>query len=944
MSSRESEPTDPARWAEIDALFHEVADLPASEQRDFLARACEGREDLRDAVMRLLEADRNPGCVLDRRLELVAEPLLRDEASGEAEAVTPRLAPGTPIGPYRILGILGTGGMGDVYRAERADGAYEREIAVKLVRSVRLRSVAAFRRERQILARLDHPGIATLLDGGVTDEGVPFLAMELVEGRPITDYARDEQLDIKERLQLVLEVIEAVDYAHRNLVVHRDLKPSNILVSASGQAKLLDFGIARLLEEGEEEGTLLTGFPLTPGYAAPEQIRGEPITTAADVYGIGVILYELLAGRHPFGRVSSSWNDLERVLEQTPAPVSKSPELDRPERRALRGDIDTIVQKALHKEPHRRYDSVRSLGEDIECFLSGRPVAARPDTFGYRFSKLVQRNRAVSVVISALLVAVVLGGVGTFSQARNARLQAERREAVSDFVLGLFATADSDLNPGKPVSAIDLLEAGFARIDSLAAGPEIRVDLLTTLGSLFDKLGHSERAHALLDQAVSEARASLAADDPALAGALDALGVALLRIDDLEQAERILTEALEVRRSNGATAIEVATTQGNLAATLRNRGRFDESAAMYESAIARLEAVANGDSSMFASELMGLGQVRQFQDRLRDAENLFRTVQRLTRESQAAQRSRAYATHNLGVVLAVQGRYPEAEAAHREASELWRRLFPGGHPEISRSYEAIGRVAEREGRWSEADSLYGAAIDSWSALYGTDDAHIATIRANQANLRYFAGEFAEAAAAYREGIRIWRANDNRPLLASGLRNLGIIERERGDLASADSLLAEALHLREQMHGDVHSSVAEVHSAIAGLRNEQGRHGEAEARARIALAQYDAASEIAPQQVLVARLELGVAIAAQARLVEARSVLGELHEIFVETRSDTDTGRARAALWLGIVLGELGDVDRARELIASALPALESGLRPDARDRLRAREALVRLER
>lgn len=944
MSAGEHSHGHSARWARIEALFHEAVELSDSEQRAFLGRACEGDDDLRVAVSRLLGADRTTGSVLDRHLDEVASPLLRDDLREELDAQTPPLAPGTLIGPYRIVGVLGTGGMGAVYRAERADGAYERQVAVKLVQSGRLRSVAPFRRERQILARLNDPGIATLLDGGTTDEGVPFLVMELVEGRAITDYARAKNLGVRDRLKLVLEVTRAVDYAHRNLVVHRDLKPSNILVRESGAVKLLDFGIARLLEEDPDERATRTGLFLTPGYAAPEQIRGEAVTTATDVYGIGMVLYELLARRHPFGRVTSSWNDLERVLDETPPPVSRSEKLDRRTRRALEGDLDTIVQKALHKDPQRRYDSARALGEDIAHHMGGRPVTARPDALGYKLSKFVRRNRAVSIVTVALLAAIVLGVAGTLWQARNARVQAQRREAVGDFLFSLFDGADPDLNPGEPVTAADLLEAGRSRIDSLDAGPEVRVDLLTTLGVLFDKLGHYDRSRELLEQAVRETRTALPADDPATGRALDALGVALWRNGDLEEAERVLTEALEARRSSGAPAIDVATTQGNLAATLRSRGRYDEAAAMYASTIDRLHALSDGDTLTFASELMGLGQVYQFQGRLGEAEKLFRTVQSLTTSARGEDRLTAYATHNLGVVLAEQGRYSEAERAHREAIDLWRRLFPRGHPEITRSYEAIARVAERDGRWTEADSLYRTAIDSWSAVYGADDTHIATIRANQANLRYFAGKFDEAADAYRDGIRIWRASHERRLLAAGLRNLGIIQRERGDYASADTLLGEALELRLEMLGESHPDVAEVHSAMAGLRNEEGRHADAESRARAALAAYEASPEPTPPRAEDARFNLGVAIAAQGRHAEARPVLEAVYETYLETRNEADPGRARAALWLGIVLGELGHPDRARELVRGALPALESSLRPDAPDRMRAERALAHLAR
>jgi len=305
MVEPRSPPAGAERWGRVEALFHEALELPTERRAALLDRACDGDPGLRAAVERLLVADGARGALVDRSLEDVALPLLSADAG--ATPGTAALDPGTRVGRFRLLDLIGRGGMGSVYRAERADGAYERQVALKLVHTERLGDEAErrFRQERQILARLQHAGIATLLDGGVTDEGRPYLAMELIEGTTLTEYAARTGLGVADRLRLMLQVIEAVDFAHRNLVVHRDLKPSNILVTESGSVKLLDFGIARLLEEESAEGATRTGvYLLTPEYAAPEQIRGERITTATDVYALGAVLYELLAGCQPFGSSS----------------------------------------------------------------------------------------------------------------------------------------------------------------------------------------------------------------------------------------------------------------------------------------------------------------------------------------------------------------------------------------------------------------------------------------------------------------------------------------------------------------------------------------------------------------------------------------------------------------------------------------------------------------
>lgn len=933
---------DPERWARLEALFHAASALPLEDVDAWLETECADDTDLKRRVRDLIAANTASEAVVDRDIVDVASPLLGAGALQPDE----HLPAGALIGPYRLLELLGTGGMGAVYRAERADGAYTREVALKVVRAGRVQrqAYARFLQEREILARLSHPGIATLLDGGVTDEGKPWLAMELVEGESITRWAASHGLDVRTRLQLVLQVAEAVEYAHRNLIVHRDLKPSNILVSGSGTVKLLDFGIARLVDTGDvEELHTRTGLMLlTPAYAAPEQIRGEAVTTAVDVYAIGAILYELLAGRRPFGDVGSSWAELQRVLDTPPTPPSQADHLDRVVRRSLGGDLDTIALKALHKDPLRRYRSAAELSEDVRRYLDGRPVLARPDSARYRISKFVRRNLAASVASVALLLAVGLGAAGTLWQARVATLETARKEAVADFMVGVFEGADPDLTPGQAVTALELLESGLVRVDSLDAEPEVRVDLLVVLGELFDKLGHYDRAGAVLSQAVAEAGASLSDRDPANAAALDALGRLSTTVGDAREAEELFRSALEAHERSGSSPDAIAATRSNLALALRQLGEYEEAGTIYRDVIARTLESTAGDSLAVTSELNGLGQVLQGQERDAEAAEHFRTVRRLKESAGQRDAQLAHVIHNLGVVLAVLEQNDDASVAHEQALAIWQDLFPDGHPEIARSLEAIGRVHEREGRWQAADSVYGAAIEAWSTLYGSDHSQIAAIRVNRANLHYYQGDFDAAAEAYRQGVRIWRSTGEQNLLGAALRNLAIIDRERGDNASADTLLAEALVIRRELLGDESTGVAEVLSAVAGLRVRQGRFAEAESEARAAIEIYERSLEPGHRLLLHVGVELGQALAEQGRYAEAEPLLAGIHDIFLETLNEADAQLGRAALWLGVSRARLGDVEGGRQLIADALPVLEAGLGVDAPDSRRARSELSRL--
>lgn len=934
-------PMDPDRWARLEALFHEASALPTEDLDAFLDDRCGDDPELRIHIERLIAVDASTTALVDRDLAAYASPLFDDEP------VFAELAPGTRVGRYAVIEPVGSGGMGTVYRAERADGAYQRQVALKVVRAGRLDETARarFLREREILARLVHPGIATLLDGGLGDAGEPYLVMELVEGRPISEHAKVRGLGVRDRVGLMIQVAEAVDYAHKNLVVHRDLKPSNILVTDAGVVKLLDFGIARILADdlAQDARTRTGRLLLTPAYAAPEQILGRPITTAVDVYAMGAVFYELLTGSRPFGDVGS-WHELRRVLESDPPPPSEAGGVARATRRFLDGDLDRITLKALHKDPLRRYASGRDLAEDLRRYLEGRPVLARPDSVAYRFTKLLRRNVAASVAVAALVLAIVLGVAGTLWQSRLATIEAGRRQAVADFVVGVFQDADPDLTPGQPVTAIQLLESGLGRVDELAGGPEVRVDLLVVLGELFSKLGHYDRADSVLRLAVAEAETSLPRRDAAVGDALDALGRHASLVGEIDEAEQLLRSALEARSRDGSEPERAAATRSNLALVLRRLGQTDEASAIYLDLIDRALTRNGGDSLAVASELLGLGQVRQFQEDREEAIRLFRVVRRLKEQAGERDAQLAHTIHNLGVVQSELELYDEADEVHREALELWRWLFPAGHPEIARSLEALGRIEERRGRWAVADSLYHEAIAAWSDLYGDEHAPIASIRANQANLRYFAGDFVAAGDAYRDAVRILRAGGDRNLLSAAVRNLAIIDRERRDYLSADTLLAEALQIRTDFVGPRSAGVAEVYSSVAGLRNLQGRFAEAEESARLAQEIFLEQFERDHRLVLNAGVERGRALVELGRHVEAIGVLEEIHASFVETRRASDPGLGRAALWLGIGLAHAGDPVRARELIEEALPALEAGLGAEAPEVRRARRELEALRR
>jgi serine/threonine protein kinase len=457
--------------------------------------------------------------MLDEAIDLPASHFLRTmpklDAAGEDEADACAERINDLVGPYRLIRKLAEGGMGAVWLAERCDGMVQRPVALKLPHGTWQREALAERlaREREILATLNHSNIARLYDAGLTADGRPYLALEYVDGCHIDEHCDRNQLDLRARLRLFLQVAGAVASAHSRLVVHRDLKPSNILVTDDGQVKLLDFGIAKLLEQSvaqETELTQISGRALTPDYASPEQIAGEPIGTASDVYSLGVLLYKLLTGSQPYKLRRNSRVALEDAIMQAEPTLPSEAAANRSQLKMLRGDLDTIVLQALKKRPEQRYATVNAFAEDIERYLDGRPVLARPDSRWYRLSKYVLRNR-VAVGAAAIVLLTLLAGAGlALWQARIALAEKQRAEEVKEFIVSTLQDTDPYTGSGKALTALDLLKQAKSKIDrTLTAGPELRVELLNILGWSLLNLQDTATAETVINQAVDESKREL---------------------------------------------------------------------------------------------------------------------------------------------------------------------------------------------------------------------------------------------------------------------------------------------------------------------------------------------------------------------------------------------------------------------------------------------------
>nr|MBA2670026.1 serine/threonine protein kinase [Gemmatimonadota bacterium] len=762
-------------------------------------QACAGDGELQAEVERWLRScERADGFLEQPAAEFAAGLIV--EADNETGGAAPER-----IGPYRILHEAGHGGMGAVYLAERADDQFRQRVALKLVRGG-LHSeylVRRFREERQILASLDHPNIARLLDGGVTAEGLPFFAMEFVEGTPIDRFSDEKQLSVEQRLELFLKVCGAVQYAHRNLVVHRDLKPSNILVTHEGEPKLLDFGIAKLLSRDPEAALTQAGMRmLTPEYASPEQIRGEPVNTASDVYSLGVLLYELLAGTPPHRRGTRTSRELEqRVLEREPERPSVAVlRAEVPEQvsrargavpsklsRHLRGDLDTVVLKAMHREPQRRYATAEQFAADVRRHLDGMPVGARPDTPAYRVRKFVQRHRWG--VAGAAAFVLLLLGFSTVTAVQAARIREDARRIAVErdraqqgeaFLLGLFAQSDPFQGRGNAVSVRELLDTGVSKLsEEMANRPEIRARMFLAIGRAYYGLGESDRAILLMDSSYTLLRTLHGETDP------------------------------------------VATAAANqLANVLRSAGRYDVAANLYQRILAARRQQYGNQSPEVARSLNGLALVLLMQGRSVEAEALLRDALVIDRKDAAEEPAHlAQTLNNLGHVLRDQGKMAAAEAAHRESLSGRRAQWGPEHFEVSVSLSNLAGVLRDRGDYIGADTLYRHALDLRRRLVGETHPDLAYDRAGYALLLHRRGELQASERVYRQALEVQlRAlPSGHPLTATTLTRLGRLLLDMNRPGDARPLLEEAIATRRQVLVPGHWQIAEAEHALNAAR-------------------------------------------------------------------------------------------------------------------------------
>lgn len=861
ISGESEKPTERNRWLRAKQLFADLSAVAVDEREAWLDSACNGDPGLRAEVDRLIALDADASSYFDD----LGATLAQDE-----------IAP-TRVGAYRIAGEIGQGGMGTVYLGQRDDGQFEQTVAIKVVRdSVSERLLARFRDERRILAQLKHPGIAYLLDGDSLADGRPYFVMEYIAGEEITDYADQKRLDVRRRLGLFREVCAAVAHAHRNLVIHRDLKPGNVMVQEDDQGhpsvKLLDFGIARIIEQGlgDDGGDAMrrgnrepgsrplpaTGLTarapteygdriLTPRYAAPEQIRGEPATTSSDVYALGLLLHELLTGTQPFGTAISTAKDMqEAILAGAPAlPSVSARRMDaavaarrgstpRQLARQLRGDLDSIVLKAIQNDPEQRYLSVGQMAEDIRRHLGGDIVSARHPSAAYRSSVFLRQHRyGVATTLLAVGAGVVLASlhVSRITHERDlARTEAAKATQVSGLLVSMLESADPAQARGEETSVREVLDQASNRIGGELAGqPDVRARMEAIIGTVYTSLGKYDKAETFLTRALDVQRTRQGTGHRETLETMQAIATLAMRRGKNEEAETLLRQVLEQRLAQPhPDPMLVAATRNDLGAALVRQGKRDEAESVHRAALAFATETALTEPEAQMTARNNLAVLLVGQGKFGEAEEHYRDVLAQRRELQGpVHPDLANVMNNLGVLLSKTQRFAEAEALLRESLAMKRKLYDDSeHPSIALAMTQLASVLTKQQRYDEAEPMYLEALAMRRKSLKPDHPYIATTLNNLANLYREQEDFARAEPLYQEAIEICRegAGPEHPWTASMILNLGQMYLSAGKPGLAAESLGDAVRIREKILPEDHWELAEARSLLGAALARQGK--------------------------------------------------------------------------------------------------------------------------
>jgi len=853
----------PEKWDQVKELFALALEKEPAERSRFLCQACSGDDRLRAEIESLLASFDGADTFLE---DCPAADLLAEESSAIA---------GKKIGAYRIVREIGRGGMAVVYLGERDDQSYRKQVAIKMVRpGIDTKQILhRFCNERQTLAALDHPNIVKLLDGGSTEDGLPYLVMEYVEGLPIDRYCDLHTLSIDDRLRLFRQVCSAVQYAHENLVIHRDLKPGNILIAKGGVPRLLDFGIAKLLNPEFFQTPLVTRTnwrPMTPEYASPEQIRGHNVTTATDVYSLGILLFELLTGNRPYRDAGQSLLEMERLVcevepekpsvviqstvnqrkEGTPVREDKAGTAITPEwvssqrglqpaelQRRLRGDLDTITMKAIEKDPSRRYATASELSADIGRYLSHEPVLARPASATYRTRKYIRRH-PVGVTVAAGVVLLLAGFAGMqFFQLRRITRERDRANRVTEFMEGMFKISDPSEARGNSITAREVLDRESKDIDSgLSQDPELQAQMMHVMGDVYKDLGLFPRAQLLYERSADIRRRTLGPENAETLRSIDDLAWILNQEGHAAEAEKLQRQTVEVRRRVfGTHNLDTLKSMNHLAWTLDREGNYTEAEHLEREALdIRRRVLKIVDDRETAAAMNNLAATLGHEGHYSEAEKLKRETLEIRRRVLGPEHQETLtAMNNLAFTLQQEGRYPEAEALQRETLDLQRRILGPEHPDTLRSINNLAETLVRENQFAEAEHLQREALGIKQRVLGPEHQDTLWAMNGLAWTLQKEGHFSDSEKLFQQTLEIRRRilGPEHPNTLATMESLAATLDKAGRYCEAEKLSRQTVDMMRRVLGPEHPFSLQAADELAHILDGEGRYDEAEKLAR-----------------------------------------------------------------------------------------------------------------
>ncbi|MDZ7719306.1 MAG: serine/threonine-protein kinase [Balneolaceae bacterium] len=812
---------DKLKWEEVETIVDDVLQLPEDQRQTFIEERCKDDNKLKCEVTELLESITESEGWLENPEEYKSG--LYEEITNDTEISGPDLSLiDKKIGSYTIKKKIGEGGMGSVYMAERTDDEFDHRVAIKIIRKgfASRENILRFKREQQILAGMNHPGIARLFDGGVTEEGYPYIIMEYINGTPITEYCNRNRCTVDEKISLFIQVLEAVRHAHENLVIHRDLKPGNILVTDSGDVKILDFGISKLLEEDESPVITRTGARLlTLKYAAPEQIRQTNITTATDLYALGIIFYELFSGEIPFNLEDKTRYESEQIIlnESPPKPSSKA--TSNHQKNILSGDLDAIALKAIRKEPEERYRVANEFLNELKNYQNGLPVSARNDTLRYRSQKFLKRNRrAIAVAVGIILLIIGFAGFYTWNitQERNlARLEAEKAENVKNLLVELFQGNDPITGDGESITLEELLASGTDEIINRELEPPVKIELLLTLATIYQNITEFEKAQQLAAESLNLAQKHFGENSILVADSYIKLGGLEHDLGNYEEGREFFLKAKKILDEQASESHPLyATLYNHLGHAEEQLGNYDSSHSFFRKSIDVLKNQAAVDSSLFIRDIKSLARGYYRIDNYQKGDSLL---------LEALEASKSFHGEDdvitssilgdLGMYKMTQAEYDEARNYYNQSLQIKEKVYgEDGHPNYTATLTNLGTLENQLGNYAVAESLFIKTMNIDEKLFGRDHPYVAMSKSHLASI-YFEWEDYEKAKRYREDamdIYLDAYGDDHYYLAAMYKNYGKLLSAMGDYRQAELYFEKSQKIYENYQTTPDDSFAKLH--------------------------------------------------------------------------------------------------------------------------------------